>query len=155
LPVGLEETTGELYDRLKMEGAKLLRETVDDISRGNIPNISQDSGKATRAPKITPDDARLDFQNDYMHVHNFIRGMSPNPGAWTICAGKKVKILRSAPAPEIRLAPGQAEILNGEGYVGCKTGSVRLLAVQPEGKKPVSGRDFLNGMGGKLQFEMS
>ncbi len=146
--VGLLETTGDVYNRLKVTGAELLVKSVDEIAEGTHQKKSQDEHLATKAPKITPDDARIQFRREAMAVHNFIRGMSPFPGAWTLHEGRKLKIFRTEPAPQIRLEPGKAEIVSGTAYAGCLDGSVALREVQPEGKKQMSGMDFLNGLGG-------
>ena len=163
-PVGPLETTGDLYGRLKEMGAGLLVRTVDRIAEGTHTVQPQADARATRAPKIHPDDARIDFQRDSVEVHNFIRGMSPFPGAWTLHEGRKLKIYRTEPAPGdepspgaepapgAELSPGEAGIIDGKGCVGCRDGCVILAEVQPEGKKRMSGADFLNGLGGHTFF---
>ncbi len=150
--IGLLETTGDLYDRLKEMGASLLVRTVDQLADGTGTAQLQDDAQATRAPKIHPDDGRIDFRNNVMDVHNFIRGMSPFPGAWTLQDGRKLKIFRSEPAPGVVLEPGKAQIIDGKGYAGCHGGAVVLAEVQPDGKKRVGGTDYLNGLGGHTFF---
>lgn len=150
--VDLLETTGDVYDRLKRTGADLLLKTVDELAKGEHTEIKQDDRLATKAPKISPEDARIDFEKDYLTVHNFIRGMSPFPGAWTLCDGNKLKILRTEPAPDKTLPAGEAVLEEGVAYAGCGKGSVMLIEMKPEGRKKVSGPDFLNGRGGNAQF---
>jgi len=99
-PVGLFETTGDLYDRLKETGAGLLVRTVDQLADNTATTHIQEDAGATRAPKIKPDDARIDFNRPAIEVHNFIRGMSPFPGAWSKYDDCKLKIYRSEPVPE-------------------------------------------------------
>ncbi|MBP3191369.1 methionyl-tRNA formyltransferase [Natronogracilivirga saccharolytica] len=142
------ETTGDVYDRLKVMGAGLLLRTIDEIAEGKHRPQQQSDKSASKAPKISVEEAEIDFNRDGFAVHNLIRGMSPFPGAWTTCDGKKLKITRSEPAPEIRLQPGQAELISGEAFAGCGNGSVKLTEVRPEGKKVMSGADFLRGAGG-------
>ncbi|MEX0681275.1 MAG: methionyl-tRNA formyltransferase [Balneolales bacterium] len=151
-PIPTLTTTGELYRQLMNDGAKLLVNTVDEISEGRYSAQPQDSRLASPAPKITVEDARIDFEKDCVSVHNLIRGMSPVPGAWTNFEGKKIKIFRSEPAPNINLPPGRAELISGSGYAGCISGSITLLEIQLEGKRPMKGYDFLNGTGGRAQF---
>jgi methionyl-tRNA formyltransferase len=150
--VGQLETTGDLYDRLKVMGAGLLVRTVDRIADGTHAVQPQENARATRAPKIQPEDARIDFQGDMVQVHNFIRGMSPFPGAWTLHEGRKLKIYRTEPAPGGELSPGEAAVIDGRGRAGCRNGCVILAEVQPQGKKRMSGTDFLNGLGGHTFF---
>ncbi len=151
-PVGLLETAGDLYDRLKYIGADLLIKSVEEISQGTYTCEEQEKGPIVRAPKITPEEARIDFRNDNMKVHNLIRGMSPCPGAWTLTDEKKVIIYRSEPAPHIALPAGKAERIGNMCYAGCNPGSVALTEVQVENKKKMSGLEFINGMGGNVLF---
>lgn len=152
--IDLLETTGDLYERLKTSGAVLLLKTVDEIAAGTQKKVAQDDQQASKAPKITPEDARINFKNDVMDVHNFIRGMSPFPGAWTLHEGRKLKVYRSEPVPGISLEPGRAGLIDGAACAGCIGGSVILREVQPEGRKRMSGTDFLNGVGGNTFFAM-
>ncbi len=165
-PVGLLETTGDLYDRLKVTGAALLVRTVDQLADNTATTHIQEDTRATRAPKIQPDTARIDFNRPAIEVHNFIRGMSPFPGAWTKYDDSKLKIYRSEPVseevlppegalkqegalkPKSALKPGEAQIIDGKAHAGCGDGTVVLAEVQPEGRKRMSGSDFLNGLGG-------
>jgi len=146
-PVGPLETTGDLYERLKVTGAGLLVRTIDRLADSTAAAHIQEDTMATRAPKIQPDDARIDFNRPAAAVHNFIRGMSPFPGAWTEYDGRKLKIYRSEPA-QGTLKPGEAQIFDGKAHAGCCDGTVVLTEVQPEGRKRMSGADFLNGLGG-------
>lgn len=146
--VDILETTGEVYDRLKVLGAGLLLRTIDEIAEGKHRPLQQNDKSASKAPKISVEEAEIDFNRDGFAVHNLIRGMSPFPGAWTTCDGKKLKITRSEPAPDIRLQPGHAALISGEAFAGCSNGSVKLSEVRPEGKNVMSGADFLRGAGG-------
>lgn len=150
--IGPLETTGDLYGRLKETGAALMVRTVDRLAQGHGEGQPQQDTLATRAPKIAPADARIDFSRDMADVHNFIRGMSPFPGAWTLKDGKKIKIYRTEPAPQITLEPGRAAIIAGAAFAGCLNGSIGLIEVQPEGRKHMSGNDLLNGLGGDTLF---
>ncbi len=150
--IGLLETTGDLYNRLKITGSELLLKAIDEITDGTHKRLPQDDLQASKAPKITPDDARINFQNKVMEVHNFVRGMSPFPGAWTRHRGRKLKIYRSEPAPGVIQETGSVSLIEGEVCVGCTGGSIVLREVHPEGSKRMSGMDFLNGIGGNTFF---
>ena len=145
--IGPNETTGELYGRLMDMGAGLLVQSVDDIETGAYQLITQDENQATRAPKIFREDARLDFNRPSEQVHNWIRGMSPKPGAWALLNNKEIKLLRSQLAPEHQQigAPGNLRAEGNRLYVDTADGAVELLELQPENKKRLTASDFING----------
>lgn len=148
ISVDVMETTGDVYERLKVTGADLMKRTIDKLAAGMHVSTLQSNENASQAPRVSVDDAKINFYRDALTVHNLIRGMSPFPGAWTIHNEKKLKITRSEPALDIDLKPGRAELIRGQAYVGCYDGSVKLVEVRPEGKKAMSGNEFLNGAGG-------
>ncbi len=143
--IGPDETAGDLYERLKEIGAELLVECLDRIEKGHVKGIPQENDKATPAPKLFTEDARIDFQLPSQQVHNRIRGLSPFPGAWTTYSGKKINLYRSRIGPDIQLAPGELLIDDGRLLAGCGQGTVELTEVQMPGKKKVSGKEFANG----------
>ncbi len=143
--IGPDETAGDLYERLKEIGAGLLVECLDRIEKGHVKGIPQENDKATPAPKLFTEDARIDFQLPSQQVHNRIRGLSPFPGAWTTYSGKKFNLYRSRIGPDIQLAPGELLIDDGRLLAGCGQGTVELTEVQMPGKKRVSGKEFANG----------
>ncbi len=143
--IGPDETAGDLYERLKEIGAGLLVECLDRIEKGHVKGIPQENDKATPAPKLFTEDARIDFQLPSQQVHNRIRGLSPFPGAWTTYSGKKINLYRSRIGPDIQLAPGELLIDDGRLLAGCGQGTVELTEVQMPGKKRVSGKEFANG----------
>jgi len=140
------ETTGDLYDRLKILGAELLVQTVDQIDQGNVEGVPQDDEQATPAPKLFKEDAQLDLTESAEVVHNRIRGLSPFPTAWVTYGNMKMNLYRSKMGPEIDLEPGELFFAEGRHLlVGCGEGSVELTEVQLPGKSRMSGRDFANG----------
>lgn len=149
-PIGPEEITGDLYARLKGLGADLLAEGLDLIASGDYTLRDQDHGMATAAPKLFPEDARLDFSRPALEVHNRIRGLSPVPGAWAELDDLKFTIYRSRVGPDgTGLAPGRLDERNGSLLTGCgKGGSVELVQVQLAGKKRMAGMDFFRGYHG-------
>lgn len=146
--IGPDETTGDLYDRIKKIGSKLLAETVDEIDRGTYQLRSQNHEKATPAPKLFTEDCKIDFNQPAQKVHNKIRGLSPFPTAWALLDDQKFNIYRSRMGPDKNLAPGRLEMYNGELIVGCKIGTLFLKEVQLENKSRMDGRDFMNGYNG-------
>jgi methionyl-tRNA formyltransferase len=139
LPIGPEDTTGDLHDRLSTLGATTVVEALarlDDL----VPVAQPDQG-VTYAEKIDKSEARIDWTAPAPQIDRQIRGLSPFPGAWTMVSGKRVKLRRS------RLAEGQGapgEILTGL-TVACGSGAVELLAVQPEGKPPMAAEAYVRG----------
>ena len=171
LPVSEDETAGELHDRLMLAGAGLLLETIDGITEGTIQPVSQNqlvsvNRELKPAPKIFRQDCRIPWDQSVEKVHNFIRGLSPHPAAFTnlisIDGEKQVlKIYKAKPAESseifiINEFPGtietdQHKYLN----VACRSGNIALLEVQLEGKRRMSIQDFLKGFRISEQWRLS
>lgn len=152
-PIGENETTGEVYNRLKVMGADLLLRAVDDIDADQIEATPQNDEEATPAPKLFRDDCRIDFTRPAKEVHNKIRGLSPFPTAWAELDDEKFNLYRSRLGPDLNLANGKMEVKGGELLAGCGQGTVILEEVQPAGKKRMSGIDFMNGYQGEALLE--
>lgn len=142
-------TAGDLHDQLMMMGADLVAETVEDLGRKALSPKPQDESQALHsAPKIFKDDCRIDWQQSTRALHNFVRGLSPYPTAWTTLEGELFKVYRATPAEaEGHAAPGtlRTEVAKGELLVATGDGWLRLLEVQVPGKKRMSADDFLRG----------
>lgn len=147
-PIGENETTGDLYERLKKMGAELLLESLEDIEAGTYEATPQNEAEATPAPKLYTEDCKVNFQNKARKVHNKIRGLSPFPTAWATLDDLKFNMYRSRISSEDQLKPGQMMVKNEELHVGCGSGAVILDEVQIEGKRRMSGIDFMNGYSG-------
>lgn len=146
--IGRNETTGDLYGRLKKQGSQLLAETVDDIEADDFTLTSQNDKMATPAPKLFTDDCKINFHQPAENVHNRIRGLSPFPTAWAELDDLKFSMYRSVLSADQPLTPGHIAHKNGEMVVGCGEGSVVLKEVKMEGKKKMNGHDFMNGYHG-------
>jgi len=148
LPVGVDETYGDLEPRLADLGARVLRSTLELIERGEAPRIPQNEAEVTWAPILKPEDEILDWTQTAATLHNRVRGLSPSPGARTSWRGKLVKVLRTAHAAGgASVLPGQvllSEVRKGL-LVATGDGILGIAGLQLEGKKPMSGRDFVNG----------
>ena len=92
VPIGAEETTGELYERLSIAGAELLLETLPSVLAGTNESIAQDESLVTYSPTISHEQEKIDFSKSALRVYNQVRGMNPWPGAYTTYQGKVVKI---------------------------------------------------------------
>jgi methionyl-tRNA formyltransferase len=148
VPVGPDETAGELHDRLAWIGAEAVVETVRRIERGEAEATPQDDALASPAPKLFKEDMEVRWAQPARRVHDHVRALSPYPAAWTTLPdGSQVKLFRTAVAEENgrRGAPGEVIEAGERVVVACGEGTVALLELQREGKRRVSARDFLNG----------
>jgi methionyl-tRNA formyltransferase len=148
-PISANETTGDVYKRLKKMGSKVLLEAVNDIEEDSYEAVVQDDSKATPAPKLFTEDCKIDFDRGAAEIHNKIRGLSPFPTAWAQLDDLKFNMYRSKVGPEVSLAPGRLQMQGNDLLVGCKSGTVVLEKVQLEGKQRMSGQDFMNGYHGQ------
>lgn len=149
-PIGENETTGDVYNRLKEMGSKLLTRAVDQIQSDEYQIIPQDHSLATPAPKLFPEDCKVNFKASAKRIHNKIRGLSPFPTAWATLDALKFQMYRSriGPAADMSLKPGQLLMKEDKLLAGCADGSIILDEVQIEGKRRMSGREFMNGYAG-------
>ncbi len=143
--IGPDETTGEVYQRLMVLGSDLLVDCTNAIAQENIDPQPQDETKASPAPKIYKEDCRIDFSNPAEQVHNFIRGLSPFPGAWTVMEGSRLNVYRSKLRAD-NLEPGSVINDDGKLVAGCGRGSLELVEVQLEGRKQMGGEELLRGL---------
>ncbi len=147
LPIGPEETAGEVHDRMMELGAQAVLDTVRLIESEDYTPQPQDNRAATAAPKIYHETCRIDWVQDLDTIHNFVRGLSPYPTAWTTLAGQQLKIFRGHREPmQHSLEPGTL-ITDGKEIlkVACADGYLHLLQVQLQGRKRMETKDFLNG----------
>lgn len=143
--IGENETTGDVYNRLKETGADLLLEAINQIAGDSVQTTKQDHQLATPAPKLFKENTRIDFTQPAKDVHNFIRGLSPFPTAWCLYDGKKMNIYRSRLAEKLNLKPGELHFEDEKLFVGCGDNPIELISVQVPGKRKMSGKDFANG----------
>ncbi|MFN4193884.1 MAG: methionyl-tRNA formyltransferase [Tabrizicola sp.] len=140
IPIGAEETTAELHDRLSALGARLIVQALDRLPE-LVPEPQPEAG-VTYAAKIDKAEARVDWTRPAFEVDRLIRGLSPFPGAWVEVEGERVKLLRSRLAPGSG-APGQ--VLGGF-VVACGEGAVEITEAQREGKRPMPAAEVLRGL---------
>ena len=142
-PVAPLDTAGDLLDRLATRGAGLLVETLDLIAEGAEPTPQPDEG-ISYAAKLELDDVRIDWTRPARELADLVRGANPEPGAWTTFDGQRFRVLLAEPAEE-PLPVGAVEARRRELLVGTGQASLRLLMVQPVGKKPMPGPDWGRG----------
>jgi methionyl-tRNA formyltransferase len=148
LPIEPEDTAETLAPRLAAFGAPVLAETLRGLKAGAIAPRPQDSNAATLAPTLKKEDGRIDFSRSAIEIWNRLRGFTPWPGAYTRFRGKTLHLWSVRPAQGCAesLASGQLHVSGVHLYVGCGQGTaLEVFAVQMEGKKRMSARDFVNG----------
>jgi methionyl-tRNA formyltransferase len=145
LPIDPKDTAGTLVEKLSELGARLITKTLPLVASGALKPAAQDASRATAAPPLKKEDGRIDWGLPATNIHNRVRGVTPWPGAYSFLDGSMLKIL------ETEALPGDGEpalIFRGARNtldVGSGKGLIRILRLQPAGKKPMSAEDFLRG----------
>ena len=144
-PIGPEETTGDIHDRLAKLGSQGLLEALKLLEGGKASRIPQDASKATYAPSIKREFCRLDWNSPATRIFNRVRGLSPWPGAETSWRGMEIKI-HKAVLDSRKGKPGEVLEISKEGVVvAAGIEAVKLIEIQPPGKKKMSAYDFTLG----------
>jgi methionyl-tRNA formyltransferase len=149
--IGQDEDAGSLGDRLARLGGALLVETLDRLSENRLAEAAQDGAEATYAPKPTPAERVIDWTRSGAEVLRTVRAFAPAPGAITRSRGRNLKVLRAEPFPfgwtgsPPPKEPGAILTLYRDLVVGTGDGAVRLLEVAPEGRKHMTGEEFVRG----------
>jgi methionyl-tRNA formyltransferase len=146
--IGPEETAGELHDKLAAVGAEIVLQSVRLIQRGKVHLRDQDEANASKAPKIFKDDCRVDWNKPAGVVHNFVRGLSPIPCAWTTHNGKilrlyRTRVVEGSGGKGIAGTISKAERYELTVYAG--NGNVSIIELQLEGRKWMNAAEFLRG----------
>lgn len=143
------DTAGTLLSTLANSGADLLAATVDGIATGRLVAVPQSTDGVSLAPKISVEDARIDWHLPAHVVERRIRACTPAPGSWTTFADARVRInpaTVAAPGIDARLNPGDLFISKKDVFVGTTTEPIRLGTVVPAGKREMSAADWARGM---------
>jgi len=146
-PIGPEETAGEVHDRLMQLGAEAVLETVQLIEADSYELKKQDDSQATKAPKIYTETCEIHFDQAVGKVHDFVRGLSPYPAAWTTLDGQKLKILKARPVYEEHNYP-PATVLSDRKTVlrfAARDSFLQVLELKLEGRRQMKTDVFLNG----------
>lgn len=148
------DDAGTVHDKLMSIGAKLLVKTIDAIADGTARPIKQEQIKAgtlKQAPKIFRNDCRINWNRKAPDIVNFIRGLSPYPGAWTEIENEHgtktvLKLYKCTSHTELQMPIGNIKVdAANRLLIGCKEGSVEVMELQAEGKKRLNSADFLRG----------
>ncbi|WP_424188391.1 methionyl-tRNA formyltransferase [Actinokineospora sp. G85] len=141
-----DDTAGALLARLAESGAGLLLRTLDGIADGSLVAVDQPAEGVSFAPKISVEDARVDFALPGMAVDRLVRAVTPDPGAWAVFRGERVKLGPVTRAEsEARLAAGELLVERKRVLVGTATWPVALGEVQQQGKKRMRAADWARG----------
>ncbi len=141
------DTSGDLLTRLAFAGAGLLAATMDGIEDGTLRAVEQPADGISLAPKITVEDARIDWTAPAMRADRVVRGCTPAPGAWTVFRGERLKVISVGLATDrTDLEPAVLAPAKNHVHVGTGSHAVELLWVQPQGKKPMRGADWARGV---------
>ena len=154
------ETAGDVLAALADTGARLLLDTIDALPTTE-PTPQTDEDAVTLAPKITVEEARLDWAHPAVELDRLVRGCSPEPMAWTTLRqaqgplrqaqgpeGERFKVALARPTNETGLAPGEVRAEKRRVLVGTGTTALELVRVQPQGKKEMAGADWGRGLHG-------
>lgn len=157
IPIDARETGDSLHDKLAAAGAGLIVEALVRIERGDVTPVKQDDEASCYAKMLHKSMGRLDWQQDAETLDRLIRGLISWPGAYTVRAGKTLKIWEEEPVTreqmQAKLGPEGLDVTAGTValverdafYVRAGNGFLKILAVQPEGKKRMAVKDFLLG----------
>jgi methionyl-tRNA formyltransferase len=155
--IGERATTGELLDRLAVDGARLLVATLDGIESGELVERAQPDEGVSTAPKLSGDDVRVDWSSPAMRVDRLVRAATPAPGAWTTFRGRRLSLgpvglvtrpprQDQRPATLRQDATGELHETDSDGLlVATGSGFVLLGDVQPEGKAAMPAVDWARG----------
>ncbi|HMQ74973.1 MAG TPA: methionyl-tRNA formyltransferase [Flavobacteriales bacterium] len=163
VPIGPDETAGELHDRMATIGSDLLVRTVRVLATGALAARRQETliegGPLYDAPKLTPSNCRINWSWPASKVHDHVRGLSPVPGAWTELVRadgvtEHFKVLRSErTGMGGQGVPGSVNDADAGLLVVCGEGVLRLLEVQPEGRRRMPAAAFRAGLRGSIHFK--
>ena len=146
-PIGPDTTLEEVHDGLMALGAKVLIDTLEELSAGTLKRIPQ-TGESNYAPMLTKETGHIHWQDRAQKIHNLVRGLDSWPGAYTFLAGKKYKIWRTRCTTEKTEAqPGtilRADKKEGL-FVAAGDGVLEITELQAPGKKRMAAKDYLNG----------
>ncbi|MFK4226100.1 methionyl-tRNA formyltransferase [Streptomyces sp. NPDC019890] len=141
------DTAGDLLTRLAFAGSGLLSATMDGIEDGTLKAVPQPTEGVSVAPKISVEDAHVDWHAPALRVDRVVRGCTPAPGAWTVFRGERLKLISVQLLPDrTDLAAGELSVGKNNVYVGTGSHAVELLWVQPQGKKPMRAADWARGV---------
>ena len=145
IKIDTDETSGSLFDKLMALGAETILETLDELEKGNLTPTKQGESPTAYAKMLTKAMGLIDFTKSAKELDCFVRGMDPWPSAYTLLAGKTLKLWKVRAVEGGGKAGSVIEIGKESFTVACGEGAIEVLEVQLEGKKRMSAGDFLKG----------
>lgn len=147
IPITKQDHVGSMHEKLSLLGAELLNEILPSLIRNEVKAVPQNHEEATYAPNIKREDERIDWSRSAMELDCQIRGLHPFPGAYTTWRGKTFKIWWAEPLDiEVNVSPGVVMKVDNEGIVvATGQGALRLVEVQPFGRKKMTAKEFVLG----------
>ena len=149
VPIAEDDTGETLTRKLTEAGSEVMLKTIRDLYDRTAPRTQQDHSKATLARKLKKSDGLIDWNSDSDRIHDLIRGMNPWPCAYSVWrSGDEQRILKFFSVQPSNIKGDQPGRVLAEGddlFVATGNGAVQVLSVQIEGKRIISGREFLNG----------
>ena len=145
--IDADDTTGSLLSKLTKVGGDTLLDALVSLERGEVEPTPQDEKLATYAPKISTEDARVNWDISAEEIERRVRALNPHPGAWTQVGGKRLKIWASevVKGHQSKAAAGTMAEEGGRLIVATGAGYLQLLEVQPEGSARMTAAEFLRG----------
>jgi methionyl-tRNA formyltransferase len=141
------DTSGDLLERLAVSGAELLVRTLDGIEDGSLVPTTQPSDGVSLAPKVTVEDARVDWSAPALRVDRLVRACTPAPGAWTTFRGERLRLgAVRAVRGDVDLAPGELRATKADVRVGTGSFAVALGEVVPQGKRAMDATAWARGV---------
>ncbi|MFN7116104.1 MAG: methionyl-tRNA formyltransferase [Saprospiraceae bacterium] len=147
LPIGENETAGEVHDRMMLLGAETVLRTVQMIENKTLTTQKQLDAEASHAPKLFHETCQINFHQPTQKVHDFIRGLSPYPAAWTLLHDLELKILKTTQEVSTHAFPPGQFISDNKKFLKISTldGFVHVHELQLQGRKRMDTVAFLNG----------
>ncbi|MCI2239061.1 methionyl-tRNA formyltransferase [Paenibacillus sp. TRM 82003] len=145
-PVGARDTAGDLLERLAVHGAQLLVRVLDAMEAGTALAVPQPADGVSLAPKLTVEEARVDWTAPATVVDRRVRGCTPEPGAWTTFRGERLKLSPVLPVAGENPGPGRVVVEKRRVLVGTGDGPVELGPVQAAGKRAMPAVDWARGV---------
>ncbi len=146
--IGPDETAGELHDKLAEVGAEIVLQTVRLIELKKTQPKPQVDSLATPAPKIFKKDCRIVWDSPRTAIHDFVRGLSPLPGSWTMFREKLIRVYRtSLKDPDVQAGSQPGTVVRCENDLVIRTndGAISILEIQQEGRGRMPVQEFLRG----------
>lgn len=154
IPIEDKDTAESLFNKLSILGSNLLKVTMPDILSGNVEYIAQKEEEATFSYNIKPEDEKINFTKTRREIYNQIRGLNSFPVAYTMLDGKRMKVWESSigQEKEYDVVGKIVGLTKEEICVSTSDGDILFTIIQPEGKKKMLVRDFLNGYPNKEEL---